>query len=92
MIILKIGNTRNIWASSIISSYSKIDDVIGLCNKMEEYQTAAIVSNDPKFNNYVIGNTVNGTTYVGEKARTTGAPQNHWFDLPASKSCWHRNS
>ena len=63
----------------IISSYSKIDDVIGLCNKMEEHLTAAIVSNDPKFNNYVIGNTVNGTTYVGEKARTTGAPQNHWF-------------
>lgn len=23
--------------------------------------------------------TVNGTTYVGIRARTTGAPQNHWF-------------
>jgi 1-pyrroline-5-carboxylate dehydrogenase len=22
---------------------------------------------------------VNGTTYTGMKARTTGAPQNHWF-------------
>lgn len=27
----------------------------------------------------VLGNTVNGTTYCGERARTTGAPQNHWF-------------
>lgn len=27
----------------------------------------------------VLGNTVNGTTYVGRRARTTGAPQNHWF-------------
>ena len=23
--------------------------------------------------------TINGTTYHGLKARTTGAPQNHWF-------------
>lgn len=27
----------------------------------------------------VLGNTVNGTTYAGIRARTTGAPQNHWF-------------
>lgn len=27
----------------------------------------------------VLGHTVNGTTYVGRRARTTGAPQNHWF-------------
>uniref|UniRef100_A0A7N2RBN9 Aldehyde dehydrogenase domain-containing protein n=1 Tax=Quercus lobata TaxID=97700 RepID=A0A7N2RBN9_QUELO len=27
----------------------------------------------------VIGKTVNGTTYAGLRARTTGAPQNHWF-------------
>ena len=27
----------------------------------------------------VLGNTVNGTTYAGMRARTTGAPQNHWF-------------
>ena len=34
---------------------------------------AAVVSNDPQFNNYVLGRTVNGTTYVGLRARTTGA-------------------
>jgi hypothetical protein len=27
----------------------------------------------------VLGETVNGTTYTGIMARTTGAPQNHWF-------------
>jgi 1-pyrroline-5-carboxylate dehydrogenase len=27
----------------------------------------------------VLGSTVNGTTYTGICARTTGAPQNHWF-------------
>ena len=27
----------------------------------------------------VLGHTVNGTTYTGIRARTTGAPQNHWF-------------
>jgi 1-pyrroline-5-carboxylate dehydrogenase len=26
----------------------------------------------------VIGKSVNGTTYAGLRARTTGAPQNHW--------------
>jgi len=63
----------------IISSYSNIADVINICEKIEDNLTAAVVSNDPKFVNYVVGNTVNGTTYVGENARTTGAPQNHWF-------------
>ena len=27
----------------------------------------------------VIGKSVNGTTYAGLRARTTGAPQNHWY-------------
>jgi len=40
---------------------------------------AAVVDNDPDFLNYVLGRTVNGTTYAGIKARTTGAPQNHFF-------------
>ena len=41
--------------------------------------TAAIVSNDTFFQQDLLANTVNGTTYTGMKARTTGAPQNHWF-------------
>jgi hypothetical protein len=27
----------------------------------------------------VLGRSVNGTTYAGIRARTTGAPQNHWW-------------
>ena len=41
--------------------------------------TAAIVSNDILFQQEILASTVNGTTYSGMKARTTGAPQNHWF-------------
>ena len=63
----------------VITSYDDIDKVINICEKIDDHLTAAVVSNDPKFVNYVLGNTVNGTTYTGEKARTTGAPQNHWF-------------
>jgi len=41
--------------------------------------TAAVVSNDQVFTEKILGSTVNGTTYAGIRARTTGAPQNHWF-------------
>jgi 1-pyrroline-5-carboxylate dehydrogenase len=37
------------------------------------------VSNDVRFVQHILGSTVNGTTYAGIRARTTGAPQNHWF-------------
>lgn len=46
---------------------------------MEHHLTCGVVSNDPIFKDKVLGNTVNGTTYSGIRARTTGAPQNHWF-------------
>ena len=32
-----------------------------------------------RFVNNIMANTVNGTSYCGIRARTTGAPQNHWF-------------
>ncbi|XP_051123252.1 probable aldehyde dehydrogenase [Andrographis paniculata] len=53
--------------------------VLNVLEKMHAHLTAAIVSNDPLFVQEVVGNSVNGTTYVGVRARTTGAPQNHWF-------------
>jgi 1-pyrroline-5-carboxylate dehydrogenase len=53
--------------------------VLETLERMENHLTAGIVSNDPIFINQVVGSTVNGTTYVGMRARTTGAPQNHWF-------------
>jgi len=46
---------------------------------MENHLTAAVVSNDSDFLSEVLGNTINGTQYAGIRARTTGAPQNHWF-------------
>ena len=36
-------------------------------------------TNDPVFQSKVLASSVHGTTYVGRRARTTGAPQNHWF-------------
>lgn len=53
--------------------------VLEACERISHHLTAAVVSNDPRFQNKVLGSTVNGTTYAGIRARTTGAPQNHWF-------------
>ena len=53
--------------------------VLEACERMSHHLTAAVVSNDARFQNRVLGSTVNGTTYTGMRARTTGAPQNHWF-------------
>jgi len=39
---------------------------------MEAHLTAAIVSNDALFLQKMLANTVNGTTYAGIRARTTG--------------------
>lgn len=55
------------------------DKVIALCEKLNQHLTAAICTNDMPLQQKFIGMTVNGTTYVGIRARTTGAPQNHWF-------------
>ncbi len=56
-----------------------IPEVLALCEMMQNHLTGAIVSADPVFVNRILGVTVNGTTYAGMRARTTGAPQNHWF-------------
>jgi 1-pyrroline-5-carboxylate dehydrogenase len=65
----------------IIVSYGDDDlpDVLDLLERISHHLTAAVVSGDPVFQNNVLGATVNGTTYCGMRARTTGAPQNHWF-------------
>ena len=56
-----------------------INRVIDICNSMNEFLTAAIVSDNKTFIDKITSETINGTTYVGTRARTTGAPQNHWF-------------
>ncbi len=53
--------------------------VLDILERMSHHLTAAVVSQDITFQNAVLGATVNGTTYCGIRARTTGAPQNHWF-------------
>ena len=53
--------------------------VLQILEMMDAHLTAAVVSNDMRFQQTVLGSTVNGTTYCGIRARTTGAPQNHWF-------------
>ena len=65
----------------VVTSYADedIDTVLEALERMSHHLTAAVVSNDVSFQHKVLGNSVNGTTYTGRRARTTGAPQNHWF-------------
>ncbi|CAM8972723.1 hypothetical protein QQ045_030421 [Rhodiola kirilowii] len=65
----------------IVTDYkqNQLPMVLDALERMHAHLTAAVVSNDQMFLQEVIGNTVNGTTYAGLRARTTGAPQNHWF-------------
>ena len=65
----------------IVVTYSdgELDAVLALFERMQNHLTAAVVSADIGFQQEVLGRTVNGTTYAGMRARTTGAPQNHWF-------------
>ncbi|EYU42874.1 hypothetical protein ABFS82_09G034600 [Erythranthe guttata] len=65
----------------VVTEYkqNELQLVLNVLEKMHAHLTAAVVSNDPLFLQEVIGNSVNGTTYAGLRARTTGAPQNHWF-------------
>jgi 1-pyrroline-5-carboxylate dehydrogenase len=53
--------------------------VLDALERISHHLTAAVVSADVEFQNRVLSATVNGTSYVGMRARTTAAPQNHWF-------------
>nr|ANM86837.1 delta-1-pyrroline-5-carboxylate dehydrogenase [Stygiella incarcerata] len=65
----------------VVTEYKddELDLVLEACERMHQHLTAAVVSNDPEFLTKCLKMTVNGTTYCGLRARTTGAPQNHWF-------------
>lgn len=74
--------TKELFAPfQVVTTYKndEVDLVLEACERMSHHLTAAVVSNDPEFQTKVLANTVNGTTYAGRRARTTGAPQNHWF-------------
>ncbi len=77
----KLATTEVFGPLQVITDYNKQgkDRVKSYLERMEHHLTAAIVSNDLEFQQEMLGATVNGTTYVGRRARTTGAPQNHWF-------------
>eukprot|EP00475_Leptophrys_vorax_P030448 TRINITY_DN45631_c0_g2_i1.p1 TRINITY_DN45631_c0_g2~~TRINITY_DN45631_c0_g2_i1.p1 ORF type:complete len:383 (+),score=4.29 TRINITY_DN45631_c0_g2_i1:139-1149(+) len=77
----KLATTEIFGPLQVITSYSdaQLPLVLEANERMTAHLTAAVVSNDALFVQHVLANTVNGTTYVGRRARTTGAPQNHWF-------------
>lgn len=56
-----------------------VDLVLKVTERLGHHLTCAVVSEDPNFCHRVLSSTVNGTSYVGMRARTTGAPTNHWF-------------
>ena len=66
---------------TIVTEYddTHLDKVLNIMERLDRYLTAGVVSNDLRFLQKVLGSTINGVTYAGLKARTTGAPQNHWF-------------
>lgn len=51
-----------------------MDIVLDILERQNAHLTAGIVSNDRIFVNNILGKSVNGTQYIGIRARTTGAP------------------
>lgn len=77
----ELATTELFGPFQVIVSYGdkQLPTVLQVLERMSHHLTAAVVSNDVTFQNRVLAATVNGTTYCGMRARTTGAPQNHWF-------------
>jgi 1-pyrroline-5-carboxylate dehydrogenase len=77
----ELATTELFGPFQVIVSYGDKDlpTVLQILERISHHLTAAVVSSDVHFQKAVLGATVNGTTYCGMRARTTGAPQNHWF-------------
>ncbi len=77
----EIVTTEVFGPFQVITVYNddEIPLVLDILERMSHHLTAAVVSADVNFQNRILGATVNGTSYCGMRARTTGAPQNHWF-------------
>ncbi|GAQ87509.1 delta-1-pyrroline-5-carboxylate dehydrogenase 1 protein [Klebsormidium nitens] len=77
----RLATTEVFGPFQILTAYTsaQLPAVLEALERMHAHLTAAVVSNDALFLQEVLGSTVNGTTYAGIRARTTGAPQNHWF-------------
>ena len=78
---LKLICTELFGPFQVITDYkmSHMKRVLNTIEEMDHHLTAGVVSNDSDFLTEVLGNTINGVQYAGRRARTTGAPQNHWF-------------
>ena len=65
----------------IVTDYVEkdLDKVLGILNKIKLHLTAAVISNDLQFVQKILGETVNGVTFIGTMGRTTGAPPNMYF-------------
>ena len=70
----KLCTTEIFGGFQIIVNYkdNQLDLVLECLEMVEAHLTAAVVSNDVVFQNKVLAHTVNGTTYCGIRARTTG--------------------
>merc|ERR1712060_256130 len=79
--VFKLATTELFGPFQVITSFKEgqLPMVLDLVNRMENHLTAGVVSNDHHFLEQVLGSTINGTIYAGIRARTTGAPQQHWF-------------
>jgi len=77
----KVATTELFGPFQVIVDYKEdqLPLVFSAVNSMENHLTAGIVSNNVQFLQEVLANTIPGTTYAGIRARTTGAPQQHWF-------------
>ncbi|KFG62570.1 putative mitochondrial P5CDH [Toxoplasma gondii RUB] len=78
---LELATTELFGPVQVVTEWGAGDEntLLRLMDIMKHHLTAAIVSRDPEFQTRILANTINGTTYAGIRARTTGAPQNHWF-------------
>lgn len=77
----ELATTEIFGPFQVITEYDDrhVKHVLDALERMNAHLTAAVVSNDAHFQQKILSHTVNGTTYTGIRARTTGAPQNHWF-------------
>lgn len=76
-----LATTEVFGPVQVVTSWAdgQLPAVLNALERMSHHLTAGVVSNDPLLLNAITGHTVNGTYYTGHRARTTGAPQNHWF-------------
>lgn len=76
-----LATTEIFGPFQVITDYEsrQIPSLLRMLERMDQHLTAAVVSKDERFRQNILSRTVNGTTYSGIRARTTGAPQNHWF-------------